>query len=429
MKTILHVILFFSFFCYLIFRFRIFQFKPFAPWVSLVFYIGKVMVGLLVWTIYTFYYTDTKQNDIHKFFADAQVLHETAFKNSDAYIDLMIAGKTEETEAIPNLQHWERNFDEAPVNENRMVIRLNALLLWLSDGVYFVHVLFFCFIAYFAIVLLYNTLFGASSLGVATLGLATVIFPSILLWTSGVLKEPLLMLGLALLVVGLLKESNLAWRVVLILLGSILLLYTKFVVLLAVLPAALVYGVAQRWSTQRVISVYVLFYTAFVALAFLLVAVYPSLDWPKVLANKQANAIKEAVYFKAGSAIAMSSIEPTVWGVIKAIPMSIFNVLFRPFFWEVSNVLMLANALENSLLVLLAVYCVCWRDRLSSSTVNVIFFLLASVFTYYAVIGMVTPVLGNLVRYKAPLLPLLLAAIILMSKGIGEKYVPRVLLR
>jgi hypothetical protein len=125
----------------------------------------------------------------------------------------------------------------------------------------------------------------------------------------------------------------------------------------------------------------------------------------------------------------MSSIEPTVWGVIKAIPMSVFNVLFRPFFWEVNNVLMLANSLENSLLILLAVYCVCRRDKLSSSTVNVIFFLLASVFTYYAVIGMVTPVLGNLVRYKAPLLPSLLAAIILMSKGIGEKYVPKVLLR
>jgi hypothetical protein len=429
MKTILLVILFFSFFCYLIFRFRIFQFKPFSPWVSLVFYIGKLMVGLLVWVIYTLYYTDTKQNDIHKFFADAQALHETAFKNSDAYIDLMIAGKTEETEAIPNLQHWERNFDEAPVNENRMVIRLNALLLWLSGGVYFVHVLFFCFLAYFASVLLYNTLFGASSLGVATLGLATVIFPSILLWTSGVLKEPLLMLGLALLLVGLLKKDNLTWRVVLILLGSILLLYTKFVVLLAVLPTALVYGVAQRWSTQRVISVYVLFYTAFVALAFLLLAVYPSLDWPKVLANKQANAIKEAAYFKAGSVVAMSSIEPTVWGVIKAIPMSVFNALFRPFFWEVNNVLMLANALENSLLILLAVYCVYWRDRLSSSTVNVIFFLLASGFTYYAVIGMVTPVLGNLVRYKAPLLPLLLAAIILMSKGIEDKFVLKVLLR
>lgn len=417
-------------FVYFIYRFGVFQLHPFAPWVSVVAFLTKVLAGVFVWAIYTFYYTDKQNSDIYKYFSDAQTIHQLVDTKPNAYVDLMVKGSTDDKEVMASLHHWERNFDQAPINENRLIIRLNVLLFWVSGGAYFVHVLMFCFIAYWASICFFNTLFGTVKNGVALLGLCTIFFPSILLWSSGVLKEPLLLLGLAFLVRGLLSDGKRIGRLVFMLLGVGFLLCTKFVVLVAVLPAGCAYWLAKRLSTVRSVAfVYSLVYLFLLAVAFLLPAISTSYDWPKIVASKQANAIKEATYFKAGSAIALSPIEPSALGVFSAVPQSIFTVLFRPFVWEAKSVLMLVNAIENILLLLLLLFCV-WRWRKPTvAMVNVVFFLLVAAVVYFAVVGIVTPVLGNLVRYKTHLLPFVIAAIVLLSKGIDEKYVPKSMFR
>jgi len=423
-------ILYLLVFCWLIYHCKTFQFKILAPGWSVFAFGWKMMASLFVWAVYTFYYTNTKQNDIHKFFADATALHQTAARNPKAYRDLLFKGFTSETQQLPELRHWERHFDQAPVNENRLVIRINALLMWVTGGAYFVHVIIFCFIAYWASVWLFEAMFANAPPRVAFLGLVSVFFPSVLLWTSGVLKEPLMLLGLAFVLHGLIKPNSWTLRVLLFVIGAMLLLYTKFVVLLAVLPAVLIYTLAmQMTSLKKTIRLYIFALFTLVFVATLLPHLHTSLDWPKVLANKQNHALKEATYFKAGSAIDLEPIAPTSVSVLMAVPRSVHNVLLRPYVWEANNPLMLASALENLLLLLLMTWCLIrWRS-LQSMEMNLVLFLLTCSFMYFAVVGIITPVLGNLVRYKAPLLPLLLAAIIMCSKGIDSKHIPKVLLR
>ncbi|HRG90912.1 MAG TPA: hypothetical protein PLW44_17945, partial [Chitinophagales bacterium] len=51
------------------------------------------------------------------------------------------------------------------------------------------------------------------------------------------------------------------------------------------------------------------------------------------------------------------------------------------------------------------------RHRLQHA--NLVLFLLTFSLAYFALIGMCTPVLGNLTRYRAPLLPVFLLAFVI----------------
>ena len=75
--------------------------------------------------------------------------------------------------------------------------------------------------------------------------------------------------------------------------------------------------------------------------------------------------------------------------------------------------MMLASAAENLLVVLLLVVLLWHTNRQQMQHLNLVLFLLTFALAYFALIGMCTPVLGNLTRYRAPLLPVFLLAFVI----------------
>ena len=149
-KEILLTLFYLFFFNFLLYRFKKFQFKNFKPLVTHLLFNLKFAVGIFIWVIYTFYYKDVQNNDVHKFYNDAFILNRAATEQPMVFAELM-AGK-ENDATLPYLEemkNWKRNFDEAPFNENHTIIKLNALLMFVSFKTYFVHILFFCFIFLF----------------------------------------------------------------------------------------------------------------------------------------------------------------------------------------------------------------------------------------------------------------------------------------
>ena len=85
--------------------------------------------------------------------------------------------------------------------------------------------------------------------------------------------------------------------------------------------------------------------------------------------------------------------------------------------------MMLASAMENLLVLLFIVFCLLNTDFKDFKYLNIVLMLLYFSLAYFALIGICTPVLGNLVRYRAPVLPFFLFALILNinNKGILNK--------
>lgn len=400
----------------LIYRLRWLQLSCFKPWVSHALFNAKFAAGILLWVIYSFYYTDTANSDIHKFYNDALVLRNVADENVNAFTKLML-GREDSTTAIYTtaMKNWERNFDEAPINENRTIIRLNAAIMLLSFRTYFVHILFMCFISFIGWVLLFNGVFSnLQNKASALLALPVLFLPSVLFWTSGVMKEPVLLLGLGLLVNGL---FSLAWRrIAFISLGCILILASKFYVLACAIPAVAAYLFSKRLNSNTNVAVYTVVYGILLLTAFNIQRVVPQVNPAKMLANKQMHAVKEATYFNAGSRIEIPVITENPLSVITATPNGIWNSLARPYLWETKNPMTLLCAFENILVCFVMLFCIFLVLKQGNfSQANSMLFLLLFALSYMALIGISTPVLGNLVRYKAPLLPLLLFAFVVVT--------------
>ena len=100
------------------------------------------------------------------------------------------------------------------------------------------------------------------------------------------------------------------------------------------------------------------------------------------------------------------ALEDNPWSFLVNIPQGLFNSVFRPFIWEVYNPLILMSAIENLILIGFMAFCVYWRKTERVSNLALCALLYST--SLLAIVGMVTPIMGSLVRYKIPALPFLL---------------------
>lgn len=411
-KEILFSALYFLLFNFVVVKNKRFQLSAFKPWVSVALLNAKFLAGLCLWLIYTFYYTDTANNDAHKFYKDALVLQEVKSESPKAYYTLLLSPTSDSTANTyaARMQNWERNFDEAPVNENRTVIRLNTLLLFVSGKTYFVHVLIMCFLSFIGCLLIANVLIPYLPYNNVGYILPVLLLPSVLLWASGVMKEPLLVLGLGLFVYGFLANGGFILRVTAVLVGGLILLSVKFYVLACMLPAGIAYVAAAKLRTNSTVLLAYLLSHFFIALLAFNLQNISNVNAMQMLVNKQQHAIKEAGYFKAGSTIEAPIITATAPSIVLAAPKALFNTLMQPSVLSARKPVVLFNALENLLVLAFLIYLFAYCNWKNPKHLNTALFLLSASLVYFVVIGICTPVAGNLVRYKAPLLPMFLFA-------------------
>lgn len=116
----------------------------------------------------------------------------------------------------------------------------------------------------------------------------------------------------------------------------------------------------------------------------------------------------------AGSFISIPVLKPEIRSFLKALPQGLFNVFFRPHVFEINNVMSFPAAIENLLLMLAFIISLIFSS-FSKLNKNLFYFLLFSLLSLYIVVGITTPVLGNIVRYKAPFLPFFAIVILLLA--------------
>ncbi|MFN8322395.1 MAG: hypothetical protein U0T74_07015 [Chitinophagales bacterium] len=418
MKELLLTLLYLLLANLLIFRFKRLQFSAFKPFVTVLIFNIKFLVGILVWMIYTFYYSNYRHSDIHKFYQDALVLNSLAHEHPVSFAKILVNKYDSfSSDATVHMAHWYRNFDESPFNENQTIIKLNALLMFLTLKTYFIHVVFFCFFSLIGWVLLTNAVFYRTGWPASIISLPVMMLPSVLFWTSGILKEPVLVLGLGLTVSAILS-GKINWKnAAMLSAGCLIMLHTKFYVLASLIPPIAAFLVCKRdLDVSAIVGKYIAVNAIAFVLAFNIHQFVPGINLQQMLMNKQMNAIKEAMYFKAGSRIDVERVNSDVSSVIKAGLAGIRNVIFRPYVWETENVMMLAGALENVFILFMLILCIWAGVKNNEKQLNLFLFLFNFSLLYFALVGMATPVLGNLVRYKAPVLPFFLYAFSVLVK-------------
>jgi len=262
------------------------------------------------------------------------------------------------------------------------------------------------------------------------LAIASFFIPSVFFWGSGLLKDTvaLAFLGIATFQIYklfILKKIEVV-SITLLVISFFVVFSVKKFILQAYFPAAIIWVVAYRFfeiksivakSLLVPISVVVVFVSAY----YSVVKVGEgdrkySID--KIAETARITAYDIGFYTgrDAGSGYSLGELDGSFLGLLSKAPAAVNVTLFRPYLWEVKNPLMLISAMESAvLLIALLVILIKKSGNLLDvlANPNILFCLVFSLIFAFAV-GVSTFNFGTLVRYKIPLLPFFVTALILI---------------
>jgi hypothetical protein len=386
-------------------------------------FILKCISGLTLAWIYTKIYRDRSTADVFKLFDDSKYLFEAFYENPRDYWSMVLGldhGSPYYDSYFGKMGNWNKSFDSglALLNDNRSIIRLHALIRIISFDSYAVHVMIFNLMSLAGLVAIYKSF--VTWFAGREYWLAAIIFlmPSVLCWSSGLLKEaPLIML------VGLFISIMLRWnandfkisdilKVILLVLGFLIL---KIYVLLALIPAVVAMFFVKRFKHVgvRFINSAVLISGAF--LVWAISALVPQLDVMQHLSFMQQSMLRAAFYYDAGSVLNVQPLEPHWWSFLRNLPEALINAAYRPGILDAKNGLQWFAAFENAGIVFFTLLTIgLYKKPETREKQQIVWFCLSFVIVLYAVMGLSTPILGNLVRYRIPTLPFYMIALLLL---------------
>lgn len=452
---------------FVILKSNIFQIKNIKKSAVLLVFGLKLISGLILSGLYSNFYSDGKLvGDTAHYFEEGKILQSVFEASPQDYFTLLISsGSVDLVEnRLKETNHWTRdNLDQ--FNDNRFIIRINSLISFFSFGSYLTHVIVFSFLALIGLVLFYKSIASSVSKYHLPVFLIICLFPSILFWTSSILKESLLIFGFGLFLYGLLRiKFNFFKGTVLLTVGLFFLINTKVYFFICLVPCLLIYFILnQNWKRSSLILSTGGLITISLFFAFILNGNFKAFE---NLSEKQRdfNLVgKGGVYFMDEAhfyrveynEIAKLEIQGTKVGILEElnvevkpfgakefvsdsvlvedqmfdlyliqvppnsyveipliqenglrflanIPYYISNVFLLPFPWSNGSSLKWLNFLENMFLLFLILFSFYFRKKVSQINQKLFFSSLLFIFVFYLIIGTTTPVIGAIVRYKTP---------------------------
>lgn len=374
-------------------------------------FVLKIAAGTALWAVYTWVYPDRSTADIFKYFDDSSVLYDALWSAPGDFIRMLTGIDNDspyfDSQYYGVMNNWVRQFENNVYNDSHTMIRFNAVLRLFSFGEYHVHTVFACFVSTTGLVALYRAVHPLLSGAVRGIMPAIFLWPSVLFWSSGVLKESLLVFGLGLFLLGTIGKwpDRLAWRpMTAFIIGLFVMLVVKFYVLLCLVPGLLAWSWAQARPGRALWQSALVHVLALIGV-LLSGSLVPGYDILELLAVKQKDFIGMATEVHSGSLLHMPVLEPTLWSLITNAPYALHMSFISPFLVLHNGALAWMGALENVILLLLPI--LAWRYAKPWAAVDkpTLWFFSSFILLLALLIGFTVPVVGALVRYRVPMLP------------------------
>jgi hypothetical protein len=273
------------------------------------------------------------------------------------------------------------------------------------------------------------------------LALSIFFIPSVLFWGSGLLKDTITYTCVGAMLYScyhlFIEKKFRPGAIILLIIATILLYKIKIYILLTFLPAMILWIFFVNLSSIKNKVVRGFAAPLFVSIAIGL-AVFAALkageDNPKYAFDKLAETAQITAYDirywtgrDAGSGYTLGELDGTFGSMVKLAPSAIVVSLFRPYMWEVKNPLMLMSAIEAFLFLISFVIIVMRSNFFFIQTLSepsIVFCLVFSLIFAFAV-GVSTYNFGTLVRYKIPMLPFFMIALVLIDDLSKRKRIAR----
>ncbi len=262
------------------------------------------------------------------------------------------------------------------------------------------------------------------------IALGVLFVPSVFFWGSGLMKDTLTLGALGWLFYGFSQvfifKKKLFTNVLLLAIGFYVLYTIKIYIVICFMPALAFYFYLQNQSKIKNQLVKIMLAPFLISLG--LASAY--FTTVLVSANHYRYSIDNVLYTAEqtakwnffvserdqGSGYTLGDYDFTPTGLARKFIPAVVTSFFRPFLWEVRNPVMLLSALENTFVLYLFVVLLFQRKSFVLATSNPLFvfcFIFAVLFAF--AIGVTTYNFGSLVRYKIPMIPFLITALLLIT--------------
>ena len=316
------------------------------------------------------------------------------------------------------MNNWDTSYKNSLMNESRLLIKINAILNIIGLKNYFFNSITFILMAFIGEFLIFKSLTVKFKFkNPKILFWSLLLFPSIFLWSSGILKEPLIILSFGLILNSLIFKRKRWMNISSFIIATLIIFKVKFYIFICFFPALISYIISEKtkFKPPRIIFTICAIFSVII---FTMGKMNNSYNPLKILSQKQNDFITLSKLFDTGSAYKITPIEPSITSLIIAIPMGAINGFFRPFPTNISNLLQLFPLIENMLLYSMVLYLLFkilfFKIKINQDVKNVLWNSLFFIIMLFIITGLSTPVVGALVRYKVPGLIFLIIVINLM---------------
>lgn len=395
----------------------------------------KIIFGTFLIFIYSCYYTDRTTADIFKYFDDSYHMHKALLNNPKDYFQMLLGIDNDSeyfNQYYREMNNWFRKKENVMYNDAHTIIRFNALVRIFSFGIIHVHTVVICFLSLCGLTAIY-TLFK-KHLNERKKLFAFFLFytPSVLLWTSGVLKEGLLIFALGMIFYysnNLLNKKYTFYNVAGVMFCAVLLFYLKIYVISALIPCLTAFVWVQKTAYKHLYLKYLSVVFLFILIAMFSKYISPVYDIPQIIFEKQRDFINLSQYMNAGSMIYIYPLDGSLISFLIATPVALFNAFLRPLPFDSFSPLQLASSIETLSTFLMLIYSLYKPLKLNRTQLNYVACCLLYVILVFLMIGYVTPVSGAIVRYKVPAIPFLFFAILIIANKKAVSVLEKIILR
>ncbi len=384
----------------------------------------KMCGAAMYCAIYTLYYAG---GDTTLYYDFGQIINQTMMYDPQLGWQILTAPANER-----NLATWEivRPMSSYYMFESTyIVIRIGAVLGWLSFNSFWVISILFGAISFTGLWALYRVLIDLYPHLYRAFAWIVFFVPSVVFWGAGLLKDTITMGCLGWLCYAwyhlFIKRDQFFFPIVLLFITLFLISNVKVYIAAAFLPASIywIYGHYKKYLSRPL-------FVALWGVALGILAPVFYLFQGKIMNTINsgiASFIQRAMDFQSWhsflaergqSGYTLGEMNFTLGGLLSKFPQAVNVTLFRPYLFEVRNPVMLITAVESLGFLLFTIYVLIrvgpFRSiRISFSYPFIIFCLIFALIFAFAV-GLTSYNFGALARYKIPCLPFYLVAILLI---------------
>lgn len=394
------------------------------------YFMAALMIKMASVMAFCIIYMTAYGGDTQSYFHNMSVLRNLFFEDPAKYFDIVIHNIDKSKFYYFNWSTGYPNYMWKDSN-SYLVARLLSPLAILTNNSFLISSLIVSILSFFGgwkLFLLFTRKYYDLKNEMA---IACLYLPSVLFWGSGIMKDTIIVFCLAFILISIDKFTQFKFSIKQILIftsSAWIIILIKPYVIIALIPCLIIWisydqyrKIASKFVRYALTPIFIA--TIFVGVFFIFSRLSTSLgsygdvdsiiDRAKII---QEDLVRAEQYGE--NSFYIGEITGSTTNLMSLFPKAVMAGLFRPYIWESRNVFMLMSGVENFLILLLFIN-VFFRRK-----IRVVFLLIGKdpfllgllMFALFLAfgIGLSSSNFGALVRYRIPLMPMLVAGLFII---------------